>query len=344
VGNCFIIAEAGVNHNGSIERALALVDVAADAGADAVKFQTFRADDVVLPGTEKASYQKTQTGLGDQHSMIKALELSEADHERIAAHCRDREIEFMSTPFDFWSADLLVRLGIRRVKIPSGELTNRPFIEYLARNDLPIILSTGMARLEEVTDAVSWIAQTRKEMGFSQPLAKLLTILHCTSNYPAAFEDVNLRAMTTLADTLEFPVGYSDHTLGIEIAIAAVAMGANVIEKHFTLNRSLPGPDHQASLDPAQLKALVAGIRHVEAAFGDGKKQPTANEIPVRNLVRRSAFLARSVPAGQSLEAKDIAFLRPGDGIPPFELQTIVGKRTVTDLPAGTKLDWLHIR
>lgn len=337
--SCFFIAEAGVNHNGSLDLALKLVDTAAEAGADAVKFQTFRADDIVAPGTEKATYQKTTTGDGDQHAMIRALELSEADHEAIADRCRARGIEFMSTPFDGWAAGLLLRLGMQRVKIASGELTNRPFLERLARSGKPLILSTGMADLEEVRRAVDWVREARHGAGLPDAPGDWLTILHCTSNYPAAPQDVNLRAMSTLG-TLGFPVGYSDHTLGIEVSLAAVALGATVVEKHFTLDRNLPGPDHPASLDPTQLAALVAGIRAVSASLGDGIKAPRESELPVRALVRRSAFAARDLSVGTKLAEADLRYLRPGTGIGAEHAPELQGRTLARAVPAGRMLAW----
>ena len=337
---CFVIAEAGVNHNGSLETALALVDTAAAAGADAVKFQTFRADDIVVPGTEKASYQKANTDAGDQHAMIRALELSEADHVAIAARCAERGIEFMSTPFDTWAAELLLRLGMKRIKIASGEVTNRPFLEFLARTGRPLILSTGMATLEEAEQAAGWLREARAAAGVRSGTTDWLTVLHCTSNYPAQPADVNLRAMATLRNALDVPVGYSDHTLGLEVSLAAVALGACVLEKHFTLDRAMPGPDHQASLDPAQLRALVAGVRAIEQAFGDGIKQPRESELPVRALVRRSAFLARDVAAGAALGEADLRFLRPGHGIGPEHSRALFGRRAARALAAGSLLRW----
>jgi len=338
--SCFIIAEAGVNHNGSLATALQLVDAAAAAGADAVKFQTFRADDIVVPGTEKASYQKANTGSGDQHAMIRALELSEADHETIVACCAERGIEFMSTPFDTWAAELLLRLGMRRIKIASGELTNRPFLEVLARTGRPLILSTGMATLDETARAVEWLRASRGEAGWSADPGEWLTVLHCTSNYPAAPADVNLRAMTTMQAALGVPVGYSDHTLGIEVSLAAVAMGACVLEKHFTLDRSMPGPDHPASLDPTRLADLVAGVRAVEQALGNGVKEPRESELPVRALVRRSAFVGRDLAAGAALAADDLRFLRPGHGIGPENSRELLGRRTARALRSGELLRW----
>lgn len=336
VPRCFVIAEAGVNHNGSEELALRLVDVAAKAGADAVKFQTFRAKQLVCAGAPKAEYQQRQTGGGDQLAMLRALELSEAAHRAVVARCAERGIEFMSTPFSAEAADFLVGLGMRRIKVPSGELTNKPLLEYFAGFGLPLIVSTGMADLNEVREALGWIVAAQERAG----VVTEVTVLHCTSSYPAAAEDVNLRAMTTLAQATARPVGYSDHTLGIAVSTAAVALGAGVIEKHFTLDRGLPGPDHQASLEPVELTALVQAVRTVEAALGDGIKAPRPAELPVRDVARRSVTLVRDVMAGQSLVDADLALLRPGTGIPPKALDALPGRILRRTLAAGTTLAW----
>lgn len=336
----FIIAEAGVNHNGDEALALELVDIAAACGADAVKFQTFRADKLVRLGAEKAEYQKRQTGAGDQHSMLRQLEMSEALHHKLVARCHSIGVEFMSTPFDEEAADFLVALGMRRIKIPSGEITNHPFLAHLAAKNLPIILSTGMATMEEILDAIEVIRSVRQQRGFSAPLASMLTVLHCTSNYPAALKDVNLHAMNTIGQVTGLPIGYSDHTEGITVSIAAVGMGATVIEKHFTLDRNLPGPDHKASLQPNELAAMVVGIREVEQALGGATKQPSESELQVRALVRRSVTLTSSVLAGQVIGANDLALLRPGNGIAPKEWSRVVGRRAAHDMAGGTTLQW----
>jgi N,N'-diacetyllegionaminate synthase len=336
----FIIAEAGVNHNGSDKLALELVDCAARCGADAVKFQTFSADKLVRPGAAKAAYQERATGGGDQHGMLKQLEMSVELHRRLFARCAERGIEFMSTPFDESAADFLVELGMRRIKIPSGEITNHPFLRFLAGKDLPLILSTGMASLDEIRSAVEVIRRAREEAGLDGALEKVLTVLHCTSNYPAALEDVNLRAMRSIADATGLPVGYSDHTLGIAVSTAAVALGAVTIEKHFTLDTALPGPDHQASLSPDELKQLVDQVRAVGRAMGSEVKQPTASELPVRDLVRRSVTTLRDLPAGAPLQAGDVSLLRPGNGIPPAELEQAMGRRLRHAVSAGTTLSW----
>jgi len=337
---CFVIAEAGVNHNGSIELALRLVEIAAHAGADAVKFQTFSAERLVRPGAKTAQYQASATGEKDQFAMLKRLELSEADHRRIAARCADLGIEFMSTPFDEEAARFLLGLGMRRIKVPSGEITNLPLLEFLADADRPMIVSTGMATLEEIRTAVGTIARRRAERGFNAPLGERVTILHCTSNYPAADTDVNLRAMQTIAAATNLPVGYSDHTRGLAVATAAVALGATVIEKHFTIDKAMPGPDHAASVSPEELAALVAQVRSVVAALGNPEKKPTDSELPIRALVRRSVTTRRAVATGQVVAAEDVCLLRPGDGIPPAELVAVVGARARRDLEPGTTLTW----
>jgi N,N'-diacetyllegionaminate synthase len=336
----FIIAEAGVNHNGDEKMALALVEAAADSGADAVKFQTFSADKLTRKGAEKAEYQKKTTGEGDQHGMLKALEISEQLHNRLFAHCAKLGIEFMSTAFDEEALDFLIALGIKRIKVPSGEITNVPLLRHMVSKGLPLIVSTGMAGLDEVVAAVDTISETRKARGFAEPLAEMVTILHCTSNYPTDAADVNLRAMTTIARATGLPVGYSDHTLGLAVSTGAVALGATVIEKHFTLDSQLPGPDHKASLEPHQLTALVRQIRDVEVALGSDVKAPTASELPVRDLVRRSVTAARSLAAGVAVGRDDVTLLRPGSGIPPADFDKVIGRKPARSISAGETLNW----
>jgi N,N'-diacetyllegionaminate synthase len=336
----FVIAEAGVNHNGSAELALQLVDVAARCGADAVKFQTFSADKLVRRGAEKAAYQQAATGDGDQHSMLKQLEMSEDLHRKLFARCQEMNIEFMSTPFDEDAVDFLLGLGMRRIKVPSGEITNIPFLRFLAGKNVPLIVSTGMASLAEVQEAVETIAAERSRLGFVQDFSEMLCILHCTSNYPAAPSDVNLRAMRTMADVIGMPVGYSDHTLGLAVSTAAAALGATVIEKHFTLDKQMPGPDHQASLDPGELAQLIGQIRSVESALGSTEKAPVPSELPVRALVRRSVTTVRDIAAGEVLKASDVSLLRPGTGIPPKDLELVPGQIAARALAAGTTLVW----
>jgi N,N'-diacetyllegionaminate synthase len=338
----FLIAEAGVNHNGDERLALELVATAARCGADAVKFQTFSADKLVRPGAATADYQQQATGARDQHAMLKALELSEAAHARLFARCTELGIEFMSTPFDEQAADFLLSLGMKRIKVPSGEITNEPFLRYLAAKGVPLILSTGMSTLEEIQRAAQVIGQARGAA--SAPLAQVLTILHCTSNYPAQCADVNLRAMQTIAAATGLPVGYSDHTQGLAVSTAAVALGAVVIEKHFTLDRALPGPDHKASLVPEELAALVRQIRDVEQALGSTEKRPAQAELAIRALVRRSVTTVREVQAGSRIEAADVALLRPGTGIAPSELAAVVGRKAARNLQAGTTLQWADLQ
>lgn len=327
---CFLIAEAGVNHNGDIELARRLVDAAAEAGADAVKFQTFSADRLATAAAPQADYQKRNTGMEEsQYSMLKRLELSEEAHRELLRHCRERGILFLSSPFDEESAEFLEALGVAAFKIPSGEITNTPFLAHVARKGKPLIVSTGMSTLDEVRAAVAAIRQA----GYP-PLA----LLHCVSSYPAAPEDVNLRAMAALRHAFDVPVGYSDHTDGIEIALAAVALGACIIEKHFTLDRSLPGPDHKASLEPAELASLAATIRRVEAALGDGVKRPAQREENTAMAARKSLVAARDLAAGSILQREDLAIRRPGTGLPPGRLESVVGRRLLRPAAAGTVL------
>jgi N,N'-diacetyllegionaminate synthase len=336
----FVIAEAGVNHNGDPELACELVRAAAKAGADAVKFQTFKAEKLVAPGTAKAAYQEKNTGSGDQLGMLRSLELSEETHRRLFALCAACGIEFMSTPFDEESADFLVSLGMKRIKVPSGELTNHPFLAFLAAKKLPIIISTGMADLDEIAEAVDVIRRAWAKAGETRAAEDLLTVLHCTSDYPARLQDVNLRAMGTIAERVALPVGYSDHTQGILVSLGAVAMGAGVIEKHFTLDKELPGPDHKASLSLEELDEMVASIRAMEVALGSPEKAATEAERPVRALVRRSVVATRPIAAGEILSGDNLSLLRPGTGIPPSRFDEVLGKRALRDLPAGQVLAW----
>lgn len=324
---CLVIAEAGVNHNGSLDLALRLVDAAAEAGADIVKFQTFKSEEVVSPVAPKADYQLQTTGAAEsQLEMVKKLELPAEAFGQIERHCRQRGIVFMSTPFDKGSVDLLEDLGVVAFKIGSGELTNLPFLACVAAKGRPMILSTGMSNLDEVAAAVEAV----KTAGNRE-----LVILHCVSNYPAAPSSVNLRVMKTLEDEFGVPVGYSDHTEGIAIALAAVALGACIIEKHFTLDRNLPGPDHRASLEPDELRAMVCGIRVVQAALGDGCKRPTPEELDTAAVARRSLVAASDLRAGTVLTDTMIAILRPGTGLPPSVLPQLIGRRLRQDLASG---------
>ncbi len=338
----FVIAEAGVNHDGRVERALALVDAAAEAGADAVKFQSFRAEDLALPGAATAPYQRARTGATDQLAMLRALELDGAAFAAVAARCRDRGIEFLSTPFSEDAVDELVALGVRRLKLASGELTNRPLLEHAAATRLPLLLSTGMATLDEVRAAVDWIEAV---WGAQPPpaapgVAGALAVLHCTSAYPAPDAALNLRALRALAQLGAPVLGYSDHSLGNTAALAAVALGARVLEKHITLDRGLPGPDHAASSEPAAFAELVAEIRRLEAMLGDGIKAPRAEEMEVRAVARRSVVLARALGAGAILQRADLLLRRPAGGIPAHQLAEVVGRRLRAPAPAGSMLQW----
>lgn len=329
----FVIAEAGVNHNGGLAMALALCDAARAAGADAVKFQTFRAEDLVVPGAPTADYQQRQTGEQDQFAMLRRLELSREQHERLYEHCAAIGIEFFSTPFSVDAVDLLVALGVRRIKLPSGELTHRALVERACATGLPVLLSTGMATMEEVREALQWARAARGSL-------EGLAVLHCTSAYPAPDETLNLRAIVTLREALGLPVGYSDHSEGIEAALAAVSLGAVVIEKHLTLDRRLPGPDHAASLEPAEFASMVRGIRRIAAMLGDGVKAPHAQERDAARVARRSIVAAVDIPAGTALQPHMLACRRPATGIPPRDWERVVGATTRAAVRAGTVLQW----
>lgn len=336
----FVIAEAGVNHNGDPKMAIALADAALAAGADAVKFQTFRAEDVVSASAPTADYQRTNTGATSQFEMIKALELDEEGHRAVARHCERIGIEFFSTPFSPQAVDLLMGLGVRRIKLPSGEITNRPLLQKAAGTGLPLLLSTGMSTLDEVRTAVGWIDDVWA--GGTRPTASpALVVLHCTSAYPAPADALNLRAIRALAEAFpELPVGYSDHSQGIEAALAAVALGATVIEKHLTLDKSLPGPDHRASADPAEFAALVAALRRLEPMLGDGIKRPHPVEANTRDVARRSVVSTRALPAGHVLTEDDLALRRPGTGIEPDRIESLSGRRLREAVAADVPLQW----
>lgn len=325
---CYVIAEAGVNHNGSLELACDLIKTAARAGADAVKFQTFRASKLVTSDAPKADYQAYHDTVHEsQLAMLQRLELSDEAHYELWASCCEQRIQFLSTPFEGDSADFLERLGVPAFKIPSGELTNLPFLQLLAQKGRPLVLSTGMATLAEVAEAVNTIRAAG-----NPPLA----ILHCVSQYPADPAHANLRAMSTLLDEFDVPVGYSDHSLENEIAFAAVALGACIIEKHFTLDRALPGPDHGMSLEPNELSALIRGIRNVESAMGDGRKVPTASEARIAAVARKSLVTARPIRSGEEIVNDMLVVRRPGTGLPPSALESLLGRRARRDIPAAT--------
>lgn len=354
----FIIAEAGVNHNGSLDMALQLIDAAAAAGADAVKFQTFRAEQIVSRHAPKADYQLHTTDAGEsQLDMIRKLELSEKDHQSLISYAQTKGIEFLSTPFDSPSLVFLVgRLGLSTIKVSSGEITNAPFLLEVARCAQEVILSTGMSSLGEVETAlgvlafgfVAGIEAVPGQRAFVQAFASAegqaalrarVKLLHCTTEYPAPFDEVNLRAMDTLASAFGLPVGYSDHTPGIHIPVAAVARGATMIEKHFTLDRTLPGPDHKASLEPDELRAMVVAIRDVEAALGDGVKRPAASEWKNRSVARKGLVASRNIRAGERFSAQNVTCKRPENAASPFDywhvLDTIATQDYAADEPIG---------
>ncbi|NTW98599.1 MAG: N-acetylneuraminate synthase [Geobacteraceae bacterium] len=315
-----IIAEAGVNHNGDMGLAKQLIDVAAEAGADLVKFQTFKANRQVTHAAKKADYQtKTTDGNESQHEMLRRLELTPKMHNNLIAHCASRNIGFFSTSFDIESTDLLVKLGQNQFKIPSGEITNLPFLRHIGRLGKPVILSTGMATLADIEAAIEVLEQS----GTSRTN---LTVLHCTTEYPTPMAEVNLRALHSMHSAFGVAVGYSDHTQGIEVAIAAVALGATVIEKHFTLDRNLPGPDHKASLEPAELRAMVTAIRNIEVALGDGIKRLTPSEAKNKIVVRKSLVVSKAVKAGELFNEQNVTAKRPGSGISPMRWDEVMGR------------------
>jgi N-acetylneuraminate synthase len=331
-----IIAEAGVNHNGDIEIAKKLVDVACEAGVDAVKFQTFKADKLVTKKAEKAEYQKKNTNNNEtQYQMLKKLELAYDDHKELISYCEKKDIMFISTPFDIDSVDLLEDLGVELYKVGSGDLTNMPLLKYIARKNKPIILSTGMANLGEVEEAISWI----KEEGNND-----IILLHCTTSYPTAYQDVNLRAMETMRQAFKLPVGYSDHTMGIEVSIAAVAMGACVIEKHFTLDKTMEGPDHKASLNPKELKLMVKSIRNIEKSMGNGIKKCTTNEENTKKVARKGIVTVREIKKGEKIKSDMITVKRPENGIKPKYINKIIGYVALENIQKDSSIKWNMIR
>tara|TARA_B100000795_G_scaffold249518_1_gene217106 strand:- start:289 stop:1311 length:1023 start_codon:yes stop_codon:yes gene_type:complete len=334
-----IIAEAGVNHNGDINTAKRLIDVAAKAGVDYVKFQTFKADRLVSPKAKKAKYQIENDISKDdsQLNMLKKLELSDTDHKELITYCKSKKISFFSTAFDEEGISYLSTLNFDMFKIPSGELTNFPYLRAIAKTGLPVILSTGMANLEEIEKSINILISngTKKNQ---------ITVLHCNTEYPTPMKDVNLKAMLTIKEKLGVAIGYSDHTLGIEVPIAAVAMGAEIIEKHFTLDRNLKGPDHKASLEPNELKEMVNSIRNIEKAIsGNGVKEASSSERKNINIARKSIHLSRDLKSGSVITEKDIISLRPGDGICAMNWEKIIGKTVNTDIKKFTKLTWEDI-
>lgn len=319
-----IIAEAGVNHNGSLDIAFQLVDAAAEAGVDYVKFQTFKAEKIASKHAAKADYQKKEEQDESQLQMLKKLELSEDDHFQLIEYCKQKKVNFLSTAFDKDSIHFLKSIGVSIGKIPSGEITNLPYLREAATCFEEIILSTGMATLDEIQDAIAVF----KTKGFNN---EQLTVLHCNTDYPTKFEDVNLRAMETIRSRFNVNIGYSDHTLGIEVPIAAVALGAVVIEKHFTLDRNLEGPDHAASLEPAELKQMVAGIRHIEKALGSGQKVASVSEEKNIPIVRKSIVALRDIAKGEIFSEENITTKRPGTGISPMQWDAVIGQTAKQD-------------
>ena len=328
-----IIAEAGVNHNGDLQIAKQLIDVAADAGADLVKFQTFSADRLVTAYAKKADYQKHTTNATEsQYQMLRRLELDSDMHYMLMEYCGRRGIGFFSSGFDIQSIDLLVSLGQKYFKIPSGEITNLPYLRHIGALDRHVLLSTGMATLGEVEAAIA-------ALEMAGTARQNMVVLHCTTEYPAPMSEVNLRAMQSMGNALGVAVGYSDHTVGIEVSVAAVALGAQVIEKHFTLDRSLPGPDHKASLEPTELDALVKAIRNVETALGNGVKCPTPSELKNRPIARKSLVAAVPITRGEVFSMQNITAKRPGTGISPMRWDEILGRLAQRDYAANEQID-----
>ncbi len=334
-----IIAEAGVNHNGDIELAKKLVDVAADAGADYVKFQTFKAEQLVSAEAKQAEYQQRnlKSDSSSQLEMLKKLELSENDHHELIKYCGDKNIKFLSTAFDMESLTFLISLKPTLYKIPSGEITNLPYIKEIGSLKKQVILSTGMSTMQEIQNAVKVLMK-------AGTLKNKITVLHCNTDYPTKFTEVNLKAMLSIQKKLKVNVGYSDHTLGIEVPIAAVALGATVIEKHITLDRTLPGPDQAASLEPNELKQMVASIRNIEKALGSSNKIPGISEKKNIKIARKSIHLAKNIKKGERISEKDLIMKRPGDGISPMEMGKVIGKIVKSDLPSDHKLKWSNLK
>lgn len=319
-GATLIIAEAGVNHNGDIELARKLIDAAANAGADLVKFQTFKADRLVTAAAAKAQYQTETTDAAEsQHEMIRKLELSREMHDELISYCNEKKIGFFSTGFDIESLDMLIELGLEFIKVPSGELTNLPYLRHVGSLQKSVILSTGMANLSEIEDALSVL----ENAGLTR---EKICVLHCNTEYPTPMQDVNLLSMLNIQHAFQVDVGYSDHTLGIEVPIAAVALGAKVIEKHLTLDRSLPGPDQPASLEPIEFADMVRAIRNIEQAMGDGIKRPSPSESGNKTNVRKSLVAAKPIRAGEFFTTENVAVKRPGSGISPMRFDELVGR------------------
>lgn len=327
----FVIAEAGVNHNGDIKIAKQLIDAACEAEADAVKFQTFKAEYLVCKNAEKAAYQLETTDKSEtQYAMLKKLELTESMHRELLEYCEKKKIMFLSTPFDIESIMFLAELGLQIFKIPSGEITNLPYLREIARQKKRVILSTGMSTMDEVKAAVDVL----KNNG-----AKDITLLHCNTQYPTPMQDVNLLAMVKMHEELGLPVGYSDHTKGIEVPIAAAAMGATVIEKHFTLDRSMEGPDHKASLEPDELKAMVRAIRNIETALGNGKKEVSVSEKKNMEVARKSIVALRNIKKGEIFTEENLTTKRPGNGLSPMRWNEILGRVALRDFEEDERIE-----
>ncbi|MCK4820232.1 N-acetylneuraminate synthase [bacterium] len=329
----FIIAEAGVNHNGKLELAYKLIDVAKAAGADAVKFQTFTADTSVAKSAKKAEYQnKTTDKKETQYEMIKKLELNEQQHKKLISYCKKKNIQFLSSPFDLASIELLNKLGLNTYKVPSGEITNLPYLRKLGLLNKHVIMSTGMADLKEVKEALDVLISCGTDR-------EGITVLHCNTEYPTPIEDVNLNAMITIRDAFKINVGYSDHTLGIEIPIAAVAMGAKIIEKHFTIDRDMAGPDHKASLEPDEFKAMVYAIRNIEKALGNGIKKPSPSELKNKPIARKSIVAAKNIKKGEIFTEENITVKRPGNGISPMRWDKVSDRIAKRDFSADELIE-----
>ncbi|WP_061218220.1 N-acetylneuraminate synthase [Leptospira weilii] len=323
----FIIAEAGVNHNGSLDMAKQLIDIAVEAGVDYVKFQTFKSENVISRKAQKAEYQihNTRDANESQLEMVKKLEFNEEQHRRLIAHCKLKNIKFLSTPFDLDSINLLEKFNLDFFKIPSGEITNLPYLKKIASINKPVVLSTGMCYLGEI----EWAINQLITYGLTRDM---ITVLHCNTEYPTPIEDVNLSAMLSIRESLKTRVGYSDHTLGIEVPIAAVAMGAVLIEKHFTISRALEGPDHPASLEPFELKEMVRAIRNIEKAIGDGIKRPSSSEIKNIAIARKSIHYSKNLKKGQVLTENDLVMKRPGIGVSPMFVENFIGRKLICDV------------
>ena len=330
-----IIAEAGVNHNGDINLAKELINIASDANADYIKFQTFKAENLATKDAEKSEYQKSNTKNNDtQYNMLKSLELSKKDHIELINYCQSKDIKFLSSAFDLDSLDFLLSLECELIKIPSGEINNYYYLEKISHQEIPVILSTGMSTINEIEAAIKILTSNKLSIND-------ITILHCNTEYPTPMIDVNLKAMLKIKEHFNVDIGYSDHTLGIEVPIAAVALGAKVIEKHFTIDRSLEGPDHACSLEPLELKNMVNAVRNIEiACSGDGSKEPTASEIKNKSVARKSLYLSKDIKKGTKLAKDMIIALRPGDGISPMEIPNLVGKTFNKNLRMSEKITY----